>query len=310
MRSFMRGNRAPATLFVCTAAAVMIGLMLLSSGVQGAGSVEQFAQIGRGYYRVMLSLEGVIVLLLAPLLTAGVISREYERQTIESLILTRLSAWEILAGKLVTSLGFFAMVLLCLAPVLVITSLLGGVSLPEIVFGKLLLLTIACCSGAMGCFYSASNRNSISATIITFFMSLVWLGIVIPLLTVILPTAWYMRRMELHGEEKGSCLQIASTLILSVLSLLLLLGLFFSGLEQGRWDLLCGISPFATFWFLVGKVATSGWLVWVVPLPSIFLLLFAGHLLLTFAADELDRRWPEGQPDDKPLRGISANEGE
>ncbi|MHB0935063.1 MAG: ABC transporter permease [Armatimonadota bacterium] len=175
MRSFMRGSRAPLALLVCTAlaAAANLALIYFSPIIRaGGGTPEQMVEVGKRAFHGVVLLEAVLVVLLMPLLTAGMVAWEYQRHTIEGLLLTRLTGMDIVSGKLLAATGFLAIALCCVVPVISTAALVGGVSLGEVVLTQLTLLSIALCAGAFGLFMSARCRDARVAAVLALLLTL------------------------------------------------------------------------------------------------------------------------------------------
>ena len=137
MRSRMRGARASWLLFISTGLTIGMALTILVTrwdAATGAGGQDPqtltraMADIGRSLFIGLMLVEGLLGAFIAPALTAGTISNERERQTLEFLLLTRLSGANIALGKLCSALSFLFMLLLCSLPVTAVVFLFGGVS--------------------------------------------------------------------------------------------------------------------------------------------------------------------------------------
>jgi len=186
MRGFMRGVRAPQALFLGTALAVALnlGLLYLSPVIRHGGTIEQMVAAGRTTFHRLVLLEAALVVLLVPLLTAGMVAWEYTRHTIEGLLLTRLTGMDIAAGKLIAATGFIAVALCCTIPIMATDALVGGVSPAEVVLSQFALLSIALCVGAFGLFVSARCRDARLAAVLTLLL-VVACSAVLPLLPFI-----------------------------------------------------------------------------------------------------------------------------
>jgi ABC-type transport system involved in multi-copper enzyme maturation permease subunit len=63
----------------------------------------QSASIGRGIFTALMFLQTLMVLVLAPASTAGTISSEREKQTLDLLAVTPISSVAIVVGKLLSA---------------------------------------------------------------------------------------------------------------------------------------------------------------------------------------------------------------
>jgi len=76
------------------------------------------AGIGQTIFGVILVLQTLLTLLLAPALTSGALSMEREKQTLELLITTPVSTLGLVVGKLVSSLAYVVILVLASIPLM------------------------------------------------------------------------------------------------------------------------------------------------------------------------------------------------
>lgn len=165
MRSLLRGWQAPAALLLCVglaAAGEVAALRLLAPGGTDT-TPEALAATGRQIFAWVSLLEGLLVVLLAPLLTAQAITEERRRGTLEGLLLTRLTPRDILWGKLLAATGFLLIVIVSMLPVQSILILFGGIAPLELVGVTLLLLAVAPALAAYGLFCSLRYFTPLAA---------------------------------------------------------------------------------------------------------------------------------------------------
>src|SRR3954447_4882697 len=126
---------------------LLVLLLLLGlSGVwlgshDGAGelSIQQVAEIGRGFYGVTTLIVLGLVGLAAPAATAGAICTDKARGNLTLLLATDLTDAEIVLGKLAARLVPVLGMILCAAPVMAIATLFGGID-PVGLVGTLLVV--------------------------------------------------------------------------------------------------------------------------------------------------------------------------
>jgi hypothetical protein len=107
---------------------------------------------------------------LAPGMTAGVLSREREGQTLEMLLLTRMSDNQLVWGKLLSGLTLLWIALLCALPALGVGFMLGGVAGKELLGTLALLVAVALCFGAVGLWCSARFRRTAVAVTVAYLL--------------------------------------------------------------------------------------------------------------------------------------------
>lgn len=115
------------------------------------------------------------VTLISPVYTASAIVSEKERQTYDLLIITALSAREIVLGKLNAILVFLALLILATLPFQTMAFVFGGVAFTDILLATLLLMLSALLYSSLGLFVSSIARTATVAHMINY-------AIVVPLL--------------------------------------------------------------------------------------------------------------------------------
>ena len=174
LRGRMRGRRAfiSVTIYTLIVAgfAWMVGRILEESARQNFGFSPQYqsASIGRGIFVALMFLQTLMIAVLAPASTAGTISGERERQTLDLLAVTPISSVAIVVGKLFSALTWVFILILASVPVSALVFVYGGVAPDDLLRGYLMLFVTAIAFGALGIFFSALIRRSGAATGLTF----------------------------------------------------------------------------------------------------------------------------------------------
>ncbi|MHB9133632.1 MAG: ABC transporter permease [Armatimonadota bacterium] len=183
MRSRMRGIRAQVLIFLVTALAVITGIIIVSlqwdNIADGVNNPQRLADVGKSLFIGLMILEGVLCALIAPALTAGAISVEREQQTLDFLLLTRMSSASIVLGKLFSSLSFVGIILLCALPVAAISFLLGGVAPGQLLGALGVIVATVALFGAAGLYYSSRFEKTATAVAVTYCVCLAVLGLVL-----------------------------------------------------------------------------------------------------------------------------------
>ena len=171
LRGRMRGRRAFVVLTIHLLLVAGFAWMIesiaeraFSSGF--GGSISASAEIGRQLFTALLMLLTLIVLVLAPASTAGAISLEREKQTLDLLVTTPISSLAIVLGKLLSALTWVFLLILASIPVTALVFTFGGVGPDDMVKGYVVLVGTAICFGALGLFVSALVKRTQAATVI------------------------------------------------------------------------------------------------------------------------------------------------
>lgn len=176
IKSRMRGLRAP--ILMCVYFAIVLGIFsLFYSALGGSGSyygssysrpVPQGSDLAASLYTVLVVLVFGVIVLMSPAMCAGAIAGERERQTLDLLLCSPLSARRIVTGKMLSNLAFILFLLMLTLPLFAMVYLFGGSSFGDIVvlFLYLAICAYACTSVAI--FFSALLKRSSLATILTY----------------------------------------------------------------------------------------------------------------------------------------------
>lgn len=144
----------------------MAGFFLIVTNFNGSGylrPVESF------YLFLMLSIiQMALVLFITPGLTAGSVSSEREKQTLNMLLMTTQSSWQIVFGKLTSCIAFLGFLLIAGLPIYSVVFLFGGVSPVQLLtiffFYFVTMITV----GSIGIFFSTITKRTITAMISTY----------------------------------------------------------------------------------------------------------------------------------------------
>lgn len=198
LRVRMRGWRAATVLIVhlttlgCFASFIYF---VVSESASFSGSVGAGQTMGQTLFYSTYLMLLVLVVFLSPAFTAGAISGEREKKTIDLLITTLLPEHALVVGKLISALAYVVLLILAALPIQSLAFMFGGVVLSEMVIGTILLLVTALIVGAVGILVSSIIRSSIASTVLTYAVILmstlgipIMIGIVLGFLGVLFET--------------------------------------------------------------------------------------------------------------------------
>lgn len=154
-------------LFYLVAMSIFVfGFIFLATSLTGNGffrPAESFM-----LFTMMTYIQLGLILFITPGLTAGTISSEREKQTLNILLTTAQTSFQIIFGKLTSSIAFLLLMIVAGLPIYSMVFLYGGVSPGQIavifLFYFLTLLTI----GSLGVMYSTLIRKTIVSMITTY----------------------------------------------------------------------------------------------------------------------------------------------
>lgn len=123
-----------------------------------------------GMYTVLCAMQMALMLLAAPALTAGAISAERERQTLDLLLMTKMSSFSIVIGKLMSSMSMLLLLMVATLPVFSIAFYFGGVSLLAL-FGMMLYIVLtACMAAAVSIFFSCIFKKTMVSMVVVYLL--------------------------------------------------------------------------------------------------------------------------------------------
>ncbi len=176
LRSRMRGRRAfiVLTVYLGILALITYGVyVVVAPNVGGfGGQANASALIGQSIFIVLSIFQLILVAFIAPAFTAGQISLEREKQTLDLLISTPMRPAAIVIGKLAAALAFVVLMIVAAIPITAIVLMYGGASVDDIVRQQVVLLATALLLGAIGLFFSALLKRTQAATVLTYITML------------------------------------------------------------------------------------------------------------------------------------------
>jgi ABC-type transport system involved in multi-copper enzyme maturation permease subunit len=186
IRRMTKANRLALTLFM----AVVLPIMYLV--IARALFVNSSVRDGRDIFGVItVGFQTAFAVLLAPTVTSGVITLEREKQTWNALLLSRLTCWEILWGKLLGSVVPALAMQLIFIPILIMAALKGGVSLGSFIGAEVFVVFCTFFYGIIGMFFSWLCRRTQLATasaMSTVMISVVASPVLLALWQYLIPT--------------------------------------------------------------------------------------------------------------------------
>ncbi len=186
LRSRMRGGRTYwITGGYATAVSVFVLFLYgwLPHQYQGVEMKAAAPGIAQSLWVWGCALQAVLLSFFVPAFTAGSIAREREREMLDLLFLTRLSALRICYGKLAAGVGHGFILFLASLPPLALSFTLGSVSPVQVIQSTAVLATCVCFAGALGLCLSCIAPRTVTAS--TWAYLLLGFGLVgLPLVLV------------------------------------------------------------------------------------------------------------------------------
>lgn len=144
-------------------------------------TLQRMKETGETIFQAITTIQVLLVLIIAPTITAGLTTGEKERQTFDFLRVTTISRWMYVVGCFLSTLFYVGLALLCALPLQAVTFLYGGVSLGNVLGAFVLLLSASALLSAFGLFISSVVEKTRTAQGIVIFMvfALLFLGVIL-----------------------------------------------------------------------------------------------------------------------------------
>ena len=195
-RSRMRTWRSPVAMMVYILLLGGLGWAIfsgLASAARSSFNGGQAANYGQQLFLYLVLFQMGLIAFVTPALTAGAISGERERQTIDLLFVTRIPPFSIVWGKLIASMSFVVLLLLLSVPIFSLVFLFGGIELDQVLTSFLVTLVAALTLGLLGIAFSSVFSRTLPSTVAAYGVGFILLagtyvyGLVFP--TLVTPTA-------------------------------------------------------------------------------------------------------------------------
>ena len=124
-------------------------------------------------YNVLAGVQFGFILMIVPAITAGQINGERDRQTLDLLMVTKMSTLSIVLGKLASSLVLVLLMIIASIPVFSVFVYFGTVSAGNLLALALFMMVTACMVGAVSIFCSILFRRVVVAYVASYLFVLV-----------------------------------------------------------------------------------------------------------------------------------------
>jgi len=155
------------SLYLVVLGAVVAFAYFVTTTDRGQSSV-QGSTVGVVLFLTLAYSQLALLLLLAPIFSAGSITIEKEQRTLAGLLTSLLTSGQIWWGKFVSSLLFVLLLLVTSLPVLSMAFAFGGIGPWEIFSATLTTVIILACVSAIGLYCSSAFQRSVHATAVSY----------------------------------------------------------------------------------------------------------------------------------------------
>ena len=169
MRVSSRSMKLPLIIFLFNGILFLVTLLNMYSvimQVKASASIQysSFMEL----YEFVTSMEFILLMFIVPAVTASAISGERERQTLDLMLTTRMSAGQIVTGKLLSALSTLFLLILSSFPAVAMVFVYGGITWTDAFSLILCYVTVAFFAGSIGICFSAAFKRSTVSTVVTY----------------------------------------------------------------------------------------------------------------------------------------------
>jgi ABC-type transport system involved in multi-copper enzyme maturation permease subunit len=166
LRLRMRSKRTPwaISLYLLILGGIALTFIFLITGNDAYFNPHRSREI----FMTLSILQFAMISFVTPGLTAGVISGERERQTLNLLLTTNSTPTKIIIGKWLSSLSFMVFLVLASIPLYSIVFLFGGISPTQLVQVFAFYLVSMLALGSFGVMFSTIFKRTGVATVVTY----------------------------------------------------------------------------------------------------------------------------------------------
>jgi ABC-type transport system involved in multi-copper enzyme maturation permease subunit len=155
------------SLYLLVLGAVVTFAYFVATTDRGRSNI-QGSTVGVALFLTLAYSQLALLLLLAPIFSAGSITIEKEQRTLASLLTSLLTSAQIWWGKFVSSLLFVLLLLVTSLPVLSMAFAFGGIGPWEIFSATVTTVIILGCMNAIGLYCSSAFQRSVHATAVSY----------------------------------------------------------------------------------------------------------------------------------------------
>jgi ABC-type transport system involved in multi-copper enzyme maturation permease subunit len=149
-----------------------------SASLSVAERAQQEAELGYEFFMVFSMFSVCALLVICPVLTATAISAERLNRTLPVLLMTPITNWQIVAGKLLSRL-LAALTLIGLSlPVLAVVRLLGGVEMQTMLYVLGVCVVASLTAAAIGLFYSTFMNRAYAVILLSYVTMMTIYGLI------------------------------------------------------------------------------------------------------------------------------------
>lgn len=132
--------------------------------------LQQMQLTGERIYYWITGIQVMLVLIVAPTITAGMTTGEKERKTFDFIRVTTITRWMYVMGCFLSTAFYVGLALICSLPLISLTFLYGGVTIQDVATTFVYLLGMSCILSSFGLYVSSVCERTRTAQGIIVFL--------------------------------------------------------------------------------------------------------------------------------------------
>ncbi len=172
LRLRLRRERTIWVLITYLLVMTLLGVLFISR--TSAYNSNSVSTLGLGLYTLLVFVQLFLIMFITPAFTATTINGEKERQTFDLLLCSRLSAFELVAGKLVAGLANALLLIAASIPLFSLVYFFGGVGPAQVFQATLVFVVTAIVVGTFGLFCSTLLKRPPVSIAIAYMFCVIW----------------------------------------------------------------------------------------------------------------------------------------
>lgn len=132
--------------------------------------LERLSDTGQTLFRWISMIQALLVLVIAPTITAGMTTGEKEKKTFDFLRVTTITPWMYIVGCFLSTFFYVGLALLCALPLISLAFLYGGIGRQDVIGMTGILLGSSMVLSSFGLFVSSIRERTRTAQGIVVFM--------------------------------------------------------------------------------------------------------------------------------------------
>ncbi len=161
-------------LYVSALFGLVLTAWLILIGSQQVRSLGDLSRFGSAVFALLAPLQMAMAVMFSALLTAAAVAQEKDRRTLDLLLMTNLSNSELVLGKLLASMLSVLVLVVAAIPLLMLITLLGGVSFGQVARVVAVTLTAAAVAGSLGSMVALWREKTFQSLALTALLLMFW----------------------------------------------------------------------------------------------------------------------------------------